>query len=110
MILYSQTQTEKELSKLANLVKSGQSSDSLARNIHKLVGLEINQLEIDLLATEKDLREFEKQYNMSTADFFQKWQGGQISDSMDYTEWASLAQMAENLRKRLELLKGENQK
>ncbi len=110
MALYSQTQTEKELNKLANLVKSGQSSDSLARNIHKLVGLEINQLEIDLLATEKDLREFESQYSMSTVDFFHQWQAGQTDDNMDYTEWASLVQMAENLRKRLELLKGENPK
>ena len=110
MTLYSQTQTEKELSKLANLVKSGQISDSLARNIHKLVELEINQLEIDLLATEKDLREFEGQFGMSTTDFFQQWQAGQTADNMDYTEWAALAQMAENLRKRLYLLKGENLK
>jgi hypothetical protein len=110
MTMYSQTQTEKELNKLANLVKSGQSSDSLARNIHKLVGIEINQLEIDLTATEKDLREFELQYGMSTTNFFQKWQAGQTDDRMDYVEWASLAQMAENLRKRLEFLKGENQK
>lgn len=110
MTMYSQTQTEKELSKLTKLVKSGQLSDSLARTIHKLVGIEINQLEIDLTATEKDLGEFERQYKMSTADFFKKWQAGKTDDRMDYVEWASLAQMAENLRKRLELLKGESQK
>jgi len=110
MTMYSQTQTEKELTKLTKLVKSGQLSDSLARNIHKLVGIETNQLEIDLTATEKDLREFEKQFKMSTADFFKKWQAGKTDDRMDYVEWASLAQMAENLRKRLELLKGEGKK
>ena len=110
MTVYSQTQTEQELSKLTKLVKSGQLSDSLARNIHKLVGLEINQLEIDLTATEKDLGEFEQQYNMSTVDFFRQWQAGEIDDGMDNVEWASLAQMAENLRKRLEFLKGESQK
>ena len=110
MTVYSQTQTEQELNKLTKLVKSGQLSDSLARNIHKLVGLEINQLEIDLTATEKDLSEFEQQYNMSTVDFFRQWQAGEIDDGMDNVEWASLAQMAENLRKRLEFLKGESQK
>lgn len=110
MTIYSQTQTEKELTKLTKLVKSGQLSDALARNIHKLVGIETNQLEIDLAATEKDLSEFERQYKMSTADFFKRWQAGKTDDRMDYVEWASLAQMAESLRKRLELLKGESKK
>ena len=110
MTIYSQTQTRKELRKLAKLVQSGQLSDALARNIHKLVGIEISQLEVDLAATEKDLGEFEKQYKMSTVDFFKKWQGGKTDDRMDYVEWASLAQMAENLRKRLDLLKGEGEK
>jgi hypothetical protein len=110
MTIYSQTQTERELKKLTKLVKSGQLSDSLARNIHKLVGLETNQLENDLVTTEKDLAEFERQYHLSTADFFRKWQAGQTDDRMDYVEWASLAQMAENLRKRLELLKSGNPK
>jgi len=110
MTIYSQTQTEQELNKLAKLVKSGQLSETLARNIHKLVGLEISQLETDLSVTERDLSKFEMQYNMSTADFFLRWKDGQTDDRMDYVEWASLAQMAENLRKRLELLKGESQK
>lgn len=109
MTIYSQTQTEKELSKLARLVKSGQTSEALARNIHKLVGLEVSQLEIDLAATDKDLDEFEKRYGMSTVDFFSQWQAGKTDDRMEYVEWASLAQMADNLRKRLELLKGESQ-
>jgi len=109
MTAYSQTQTEQELNKLTNLAKSGQLSDSLARNIHKLVGLEISQLEIDLAATEKDLADFERRYHLPTADFFQQWQAGQMDDRMDYVEWASLAQMAENLRQRLALLKGESQ-
>jgi hypothetical protein len=32
---------------------------------------------------------------------------GQLGDDMDYVEWASLVQMAENLEKRLRLLSGE---
>jgi hypothetical protein len=47
---------------------------------------------------------------MSTVDFFKKWQAGKTNDHMDYVEWASLAQMSENLRKRLDLLKGESKK
>ena len=110
MTIHSQTQTEQTLRKLTRLAKSGQVSDSLARNIQKLLGVEINQLEMDMAASEKDLAEFEQQYQLPTVDFFRQWQAGQADDRMDYVEWASLAQMAENLRKRLEFLRGENQK
>ena len=106
----SQNQIVQQLGKLAELVKNGQASESIARNLSKLIGLEINQLEIDLAATEKDLGEFERQYDMPTTDFFRQWQAGQTDDRMDYVEWASLAQMADNLRKRLEFLNSETQK
>ena len=109
MAIHSQTQTEQALRKLTRLAKSGQVSDSLARNIQKLLGVEINQLEMDMAATQKDLAEFERRYHLPTADFFRQWQAGQAGDRMDYVEWASLAQMAENLRKMLEFLRGENQ-
>ena len=111
MTISSQSQTEQALLKLTRLAKSGQVSDSLAPNIQKLLDGEINQLEMDMAATEKDLADFEQQYHLPTAaDFFQQWQAGQTDDRMDYVEWASLAQMAENLRKRLEFLRGKNQK
>ena len=108
MTVYTQTQTEQTLKKLTRLARTGQASDALARNIQKLLGAEINQLEMDLAATEADLRTFEQQYQLSTADFFHQWQAGQTDDRMDYVEWASLAQMAENLRQRLQFLKGES--
>jgi len=110
MTIYSQIQLKQDLSKLTKLVKSGEHSETLARNLHKLMGFEISQLEIDLAATEKDLGGFETKYNLSTQEFFRQWQTGQTDDRMDYVEWASLMQMAENLRKRLEFLKGESQK
>lgn len=110
MTIYSQTQTEEALKKLTRLAKSGLVSDSFARNIQKLLGVEINQLEIDLAATEKDLVEFEQTNHLSTTDFFKQWQTGQTDDRMDTARSASLAQMAENLRKRLKFLRDENHK
>ena len=43
----------------------------------------------------------------SAAEFYEQFQAGQIGDAMDYVEWASLIQMADNLTKRLRLLGGE---
>jgi len=58
-----------------------------------------------LAATEADLREFEARYQMSTVEFFAKWQAGKMDDDMDFVEWASLAQMAEWIRERMETQK-----
>jgi broad specificity phosphatase PhoE len=110
MTIYTSANTKKQVGKLFQLYDSGQVNETTARNLNKILELEVNQLQIDLAATEKDLGEFEHQYNMSTADFFRKWQAGQTDDRMDYIEWASLAQMADNLRQRLEFLTSETQK
>lgn len=103
----TQTKTAKRLGKLAKLYERGQVSETTARNLGKVLEFEIGQIQADLDATEKDLREFETRYDMTTARFFSQWQAGETDDRMDYVEWASLAQMAENLRKRLEYLASE---
>ena len=46
----------------------------------------------------------EQRYHRSSSEFYRQFQAGQTSDDMDYVEWASLIQMAENLAKRLRLL------
>ena len=110
MTIYTSINTKKQISKLFQLYESGQVNETTARNLNKILELEVNQLQIDFVATEKDLSVFEHQYNKTTANFFRQWQAGEIDDHMDYVEWASLAQMADNLRKRLEFLTSENQK
>ena len=54
-----------------------------------------------------DLVEFEQQYSLSSTEFYRRFQAGQTDDRMDYVEWASLVQMADNLKQRLGLLTGE---
>lgn len=88
--------------------ESGQTDDSADSvewaSLIKMAGhFRQSQIQADLAATEEDLSEFEKRYNMSTAEFYGKYQTGQTDDRMDYVEWASLAKMAENLRKGLNL-------
>jgi hypothetical protein len=51
-----------------------------------------------------DLSGFEKQYDMSSEMFWQRFQEGKTDDSMDFVEWASLVQMTKRLEKRLFLL------
>ena len=68
---------------------------------------EADACQVQLRQLQADLREFEQKYQQSSAEFYQQFQAGQTSDAMDYVEWASLIQMADNLTKRLRLLRGE---
>ncbi|MCC6298565.1 MAG: hypothetical protein IT314_04660 [Anaerolineales bacterium] len=110
MSIYTSANAKKQVGKLAKLYERGQVSETTARNLNKVLELEVNQLQLDIRATEKDTSKFERKYKMSTTDFVRRWQAGKTDDRMDYIEWASLAQMANNLRKRLEFLSNESQK
>ena len=74
--------TAERLRALAELYQKGQTSDLMDRT----------------------LAEFEQQYNLSSEKFYRHFQMGQIGDDMDFVEWASLVQMVENLKKRLQVL------
>ena len=54
--------------------------------------------ETSLAQLEVALAEFEQHYHLSSAEFYRQFQAGQTADRLDYTEWAALIQMANNLR------------
>ena len=56
---------------------------------------------------ERDLGELEQQYEMSSEEFFQRWQAGEMADTADFMDWNALYQMAREVRERLDLLRGE---
>jgi hypothetical protein len=97
-------QTAERLQALAELYRQGQESDLMDRTLEKLLRHEAEQCQAQLQQIQADLAEFERLYNLSSAEFYQRFQAGQTDDRMDYVEWASLVQMAKNLEKRLHLL------
>jgi hypothetical protein len=54
---------------------------------------------------EHDLQELEKQYGLSSEEFYRRWQAGEMGDDADYVDWSALHQMATEVRARLELLR-----
>ena len=92
---------------LAELYEKKQVSDLTAQTLNKLVDMETSRIRMQLEDIERVLADYEKQYGMSSAEFFQKYDSGQTDDRMDYVEWASLTQMAEHLRQKLESISVE---
>jgi len=101
--------TAQRLQRLANLYQQGQASELMERTLDKLLTYEADVCRAQLRELHVDLAAFEQQYGLSSDEFYRRFQAGQTDDRMDYVEWASLVQMANNLRERLRLLTGEDQ-
>jgi len=54
---------------------------------------------------DRDLAEFEQQYQMSSEAFYHRWQAGELGDEADFMDWNALYQMACQVRERLNLLR-----
>ena len=100
--------TAQRLQMLARIYQRGQASPILDRTLDKALAYEADVSRAQLDQLQADLVEFERRYGLSSDEFYRQYQAGQTDDRMDYVEWASLVQMAGNLRERLRLLAGED--
>ncbi len=96
--------TAQRLQALAELYRLGQVSDVMDRTLEKLLAYEAELCQAQLSQLETDLAAFEQQYQLSSDEFYRRFQAGQTDDTMDFVEWVSLVQIANNLRQRLNLL------
>ncbi len=94
----------RRLRKLANLYQHGEVSQVAGRTVDKLVAYEAEQSRAQLAILQADLAAFEREHGMSSNLFYERFIAGQMDDRMDYVEWASLFQMARNLKERLRVL------
>ncbi|HFD38645.1 MAG TPA: hypothetical protein ENJ31_02160 [Anaerolineae bacterium] len=85
-----------QLMTLARLYQQGQASEVMDRTLSKLLSYESTVCRAQLDRLRADLAEFEQKYGLSSAEFYRRFQSGQTDDRMDYVEWASLVQMADN--------------
>ncbi len=92
------------LARLSQFYQEGQTNPLLSQTLDKLFAYEIANARTQLEQLNADLTEFEAQYAMSSAQFYQRYQSGQTDDRMDFVEWAALVQMVTTLEKRLQLL------
>ncbi|MBN1937304.1 MAG: hypothetical protein JW934_21775 [Anaerolineae bacterium] len=92
---------------LARLYREGQASELMDRTLDKLLAQEAQLSQSQLVQLQADLRAFEAQYDLTSDEFYCRFQAGQTDDRMDFVEWASLVQMRDNLQARLNLLTGQ---
>ncbi len=97
------------LRNLEQLYKRGFSDPVTDAVLLRVASSQVARDEAVLRDLERDLRELEQKYNISSPEFFQRWQAGEMADTADFMDWNALYQMANQVRARLELLRGETE-
>jgi len=97
---------DKVLSNLQELYATGFQDAFLDNALHKIVERQIERDENDLARIRADLAQFERDYEMSSADFWQLYQSGQMADTFDHFEWNVLCRAQERIEQRLAILRG----
>lgn len=103
----TQTSTLDKLHQLESLYRQGYQSDVVDRTLDKIIALENVQTRQELSEIEARLHAFEQEYQMSSAEFYQRFYGGALGDVADFFEWSAFFDMAQSLRQRLQTLENE---
>lgn len=67
--------------------------DALDPILDKLLDAALSQQRSRLKRYEHDLQTFEARYGMSSSLFYERFEGGELGDAMDFFEWASLIEL-----------------
>lgn len=98
--------TIEKIKTLENFITKHGDDVYIANTLAKMLDYKIQQYERDLAGLQEDLRAFENEYAMTSAEFYAKFQKGDRGDEMDFVEWAALYQMRQNLLEKKEALAG----
>ena len=97
------------LRRLEQLYESGFHDTVTDAALRKIVESQAARDHVALRDLENDLRELEQQYQLTSEEFFHRWQAGEMSDTADFMDWNALYQMALEVRERLKLLYNETE-
>jgi Rad3-related DNA helicase len=76
----------------------------LDKVLTKLLDNALRQSRLELERIERELDDFETRYQMESSSFYTRFEEGQLGDAMDYFEWASLYELEQTLKKKIERL------
>lgn len=77
----------------------------LDTSLSKLIGFQIAKYESSINQIRCELRHFEKKYDLSSKDFYQKFESGHMGDAADFFEWAGLYENILQYESRIRSLK-----
>jgi len=95
--------TLEKIRSLEQIYIKGYEDSFLDNALRKIISHQLARDQADLQVLQRDLAELE----MSSEEFYERFQAGQMSDEADFMEWNALYKMATKLRNRLGILQGQ---
>jgi tetrahydromethanopterin S-methyltransferase subunit G len=96
-----ETGTVGRLQSLIRLYHEGYRSPVIDQALGKLIALEVEQSQAELQRLEARLLAYEQKYNMTSAEFYQRFRSGELGDDMDFVEWSVFWDMHQATKRRL---------
>ena len=102
-----QTSTLTKLQVLETIYQQGYQNELVDLTLEKILDLEREQAHRDMNDLHRELSRFEAHYHLTSEDFYQRFQQGELGDDGDYFEWSACYDMYTTARERLHALTGE---
>lgn len=96
--------TKDIIQNIGKIFEKGLQNEYLSRSIGKIVEYEKEKTIKEVNMLKKELSRFESTYQMSSENFFNEFEKGDLGDEEDYFEWSAMYQMYERSVDRLNIL------
>lgn len=95
-----------DLQRLKQLYTAGFHDAFLDNALRKIIEHQTARDEADLRRVNEVLGQFERQYGLTSDEFWQRFQAGQMADTADFMEWNAFCKMRQRIISRLRILRG----
>jgi hypothetical protein len=95
-----------KLEVLSRLVRQGKTDPLIDRTLDKLLAHKRAEARSQYQRIRTDVEAFEKQYDMDSPTFVERYRGGALGDNADFIEWHALWNMLQELEEQLNDLRG----
>jgi hypothetical protein len=98
----------RHLDQLQELYSAGFQDTYLDQALQKIISRQIDRDENHLVDIDAQLDEFERQYELTSDNFWEQYQAGQMADTADFMEWNILYKMRQRILTRIEILRDKH--
>ena len=96
------------LERLKQLYVAGFQDTFLDNALRKIIDHQIARDEADLQRVNEELSQFEQQHGLASDEFWERFQAGEMADTVDFMEWNAFCKMRQRIMTRLQILQDEN--
>lgn len=86
--------------------RAGYADRVLESTLDKILQREHDQLQSQIARLRDQLAVFEDRYGLTTPEFYERFERGEMGDDADFFEWSATWEMVQDLESDLELLRG----